>query len=464
MVIFRNDEACKKLITRLTKLGCTPQGCAGMLGNNYAESGFILNNVQNCFNKKYGITDTEYTRQVDEGTYKHPATGKSFAKDSVGYGWAQWTSAGRKEGLYNMAKVCGKSIADVDVQFDWLITELTEKYKSTLEVLKDPAKSVYDCAVRVMIYYEGPANQTDANKQKRADYAQEIYNHFFAEVSETKDDKEETKMIYSRNDIVSKMKEWIGAKKGSATHKQILAIYNNHTPLARGYKMTVNDPWCAATVSAAAIACGYTEIIPTECSCGKMIKLLQNMGIWQENDSYVPQAGDIIFFDWSDTGKGDDTTGHDHVGIVEYCQDGVIHTIEGNYNNQVKRRTLKVNGKYIRGFGVPKYTSDAVVTPTSTSNTITYTVKKGDNLTKIAKQYGVTVDDILMLNPSITNASKISVGQKIAISSSNTYVVQKGDTLSKIAKAHGTTVLKLVVLNGIANANKISVGQTIRIK
>ncbi|MGN0427175.1 MAG: LysM peptidoglycan-binding domain-containing protein [Agathobacter sp.] len=42
-----------------------------------------------------------------------------------------------------------------------------------------------------------------------------------------------------------------------------------------------------------------------------------------------------------------------------------------------------------------------------------------------------------------------------------TYTVQKGDTLSKIAKNNGTTVAKLVADNGIKDANKIKVGQVL---
>ena len=45
----------------------------------------------------------------------------------------------------------------------------------------------------------------------------------------------------------------------------------------------------------------------------------------------------------------------DHVGIVEKVEDGAITVIEGNYSNSVKRRTIQVNDKYIRGYGVPKY-------------------------------------------------------------------------------------------------------------
>jgi len=45
----------------------------------------------------------------------------------------------------------------------------------------------------------------------------------------------------------------------------------------------------------------------------------------------------------------------------------------------------------------------------------------------------------------------------------NTYTVVKGDTLTKIAKAHGSTVAELVKLNGIKDKNKISIGQVLKV-
>ena len=65
-----------------------------------------------------------------------------------------------------------------------------------------------------------------------------------------------------------------------------------------------------------------------------------------------------MLYDWQDSGKGDNTGRADHIGIVEKVSGNTITIIEGNYKQSVKRRTMKVNGRYIRGYGVPKY--DAV--------------------------------------------------------------------------------------------------------
>ncbi len=177
---------------------------------------------------------------------------------------------------------------------------------------------------------------------------------------------------YAKN-IVQQAKSWLGCNKADGTHKQIIDVYNNHKPLARGYVVKYTDAWCATFVSACAIKCGYTDIIPTECGCSPMIQLFKNLGEWVENDAYVPKSGDIIFYDWQDSGSGDNTGVPDHVGIVESVSGSTITVIEGNKNNAVARRTIQVNGKYIRGYGVPKYDVESVSNNELTSaNDITW--------------------------------------------------------------------------------------------
>ena len=163
--------------------------------------------------------------------------------------------------------------------------------------------------------------------------------------------------------VVEQAKAWLGRKESDGSHKEIIDVYNSHKPLARGYAVKYTDAWCATTVSAVAIKLGYTDIIPIECSCPKMIDLFKKLGAWVEDDSRKPNPGDIIFYDWDDSGIGDNRGSSDHVGIVEKVVGDTIHVIEGNYSNSVKRRTLRVNGKYIRGYGVPKYDKEVVVTP-----------------------------------------------------------------------------------------------------
>ena len=184
-------------------------------------------------------------------------------------------------------------------------------------------------------------------------------------------------MIHSRQVIVDKMRSWVGCHEGDATHKHIVDTYNAHKPLARGYKVKYTDAWCATTVSAAAIEVGYTDIIPTECSCNKLIEKFQKMGIWVENDAYIPSAGDWVFYDWQDSGVGDNVGTSEHVGMVESYNGKQIVVIEGNKSDAVGRRVLAVNGRYIRGYGVPKYDAETVVKPINTATTSLSKIKKG---------------------------------------------------------------------------------------
>ena len=167
-------------------------------------------------------------------------------------------------------------------------------------------------------------------------------------------------MSKTANNVVAQAKLWLGYKESNGTHKKIIDTYNSHKPLARGYAVKYTDSWCATFVSAVAIKLGYTDIIPTECSCPKMIEKFKQLGAWNESDSRTPKPGDIIFYDWQDNGVGDNRGNSDHVGIVEKVSGGKITVIEGNYSNAVKRRTLSVNGKYIRGYGVPKYNAKTI--------------------------------------------------------------------------------------------------------
>lgn len=161
----------------------------------------------------------------------------------------------------------------------------------------------------------------------------------------------------TREQIVKQAQEWLGRNEKNGTHKGIIDVYNAHKPLARNYKVKFTDEWCATFVSAVSIACGATGIMPTECSCPKMIDLYKKLGAWVENDAYKPAPGDVIFYDWQDNGKGDNKGSTEHTGIVERVANGIITVIEGNKGQAVARRTLAVDGRYIRGYGVPKYNS-----------------------------------------------------------------------------------------------------------
>ena len=261
--------------------------------------------------------------------------------------------------------------------------------------------------------------------------------------------------------IVNKAKSFIGLKESDGSHKKVLDIYNNHKPLARGYKMKTTDAWCACFVSAVAIDCEATHIIPTEVSCNKQIDLFKKLGVWVENEDRTPKAGDIIYYDWEDDGKGDNKGAANHVGIVEKVASSKITVIEGNINDAVGRRTIKVNGKDIRGYAVPKYDVKPVDNPVN--KTVEEVAKE-----VIAGKWGNGNERKERLTAAGYNYTEVQAevnrqlyGKK---DTKEYYTVKKGDTLSGIAKKYNTTVKQLAEWNNIKDVNKIVTGQKLRVK
>ncbi len=155
--------------------------------------------------------------------------------------------------------------------------------------------------------------------------------------------------------IVETAQKYLGLCETDGSHQKIIDAYNTHEPLAIGYKVTYSDSWCAAFVSAIAIECGYTDIIPTECGCERQIALFQSLECWEEYDGAVPLPGDIIYYDWDENGLQDCMGWSDHVGIVVGTKWPFIKVIEGNRDDSVRYRTIFINDIHIRGYGKPNY-------------------------------------------------------------------------------------------------------------
>lgn len=220
------------------------------------------------------------------------------------------------------------------------------------------------------------------------------------------------------------------------------------------------------------------------------------MGIWVENDAYKPSAGDMILYDWQDSGSGDNTGSADHIGIVVSVSGSTIKVIEGNMSNAVGYRNIAVNGKYIRGFVTPKYSSKATAASTSTGSTgstgalkykvgdlvqftgcLHYTSSYSGGVAKACKAGVAKVTALSEGKPHPYHLQAVAgkgstvygwvneadIAGLASGTTQKTYTVVKGDNLTKIAKKYGTTVDTLVALNGIKNKNLITVGQIIKL-
>lgn len=274
-----------------------------------------------------------------------------------------------------------------------------------------------------------------------------------------------------RQKVVNQAKSWLGCKESDGSHRKIIDLYNSHKPLARSYAVKYTDAWCATFVSATSIACGYTDIMPTECGCGKMIELYQKLGRWEENDAYKSEPGDVVFYDWDDNGVGDNKGVSDHVGIVEKVVGTTITIIEGNCSNSVKRREIQVNGRYIRGYGLPAFEKKATKEDTGAKLSIEEIAKKvingdyGDGAARKSKleaegyNYATVqakVNEILRSGSTSTPSKKenYAIGDKVKV---NGYIYAYGSGKGNKIKKNNETMYVVGLVDSKTYAFSIGV-------
>ena len=138
---------------------------------------------------------------------------------------------------------------------------------------------------------------------------------------------------YHLKDIVSIAKTQIG---------------NSGSKYWKWYGLNSRVSWCAIFVSWCASENGdLNNTIPKFAAVNEGMDWFRHHDKWKDNN-YVPNAGDIIFFDWEVNGRPD------HVGIVEKVENGKVYTIEGNSNDEVKAKSYSLDYKCIFGYGITK--------------------------------------------------------------------------------------------------------------
>ena len=228
-----------------------------------------------------------------------------------------------------------------------------------------------------------------------------------------------------RQKLVETAKSFVGLNEVDGSHRKIIDIYNAYTPLPVGYKVKYTDDWCATFASAVAMECGLTEIIPPECSCYRQVNLWQKMNRWEEDDAYTPQPGDYIYYNWSDGAnfaQTDNKNVPNHVGIVYQVTGRVLVIIEGNYQNKVTYRTINVNARYIRGYGLPDYEG--------------YELKQKEELTKMEYIAKPTRMEIFVNDSKLTTAQIQSKTGCDAIINAGLYDMTKWKAVMQL-KANG---------------------------
>jgi uncharacterized protein YcbK (DUF882 family) len=151
--------------------GLNDYACAGILGNANAESGLKPNNLQDTYQRKLNMTDDEYTKAVDNGTYNN------FIYDAAGYGIFQFTYWTLKKGLLEYAHATNRSIGNLEMQLEYSWKTFEKSYSSMLNTLKT-ATSVFEASNAVLLKFECPADQSVSMQNKRASYGQSYYNKY----------------------------------------------------------------------------------------------------------------------------------------------------------------------------------------------------------------------------------------------------------------------------------------------
>ena len=161
-----------KIWDALIENGFTEAQAAGVLGNIEMESNFNSNNMENQYENRLGKDDDSYTDAINNGEYSK----EEFINDAVGYGLIQWTNKSRKEGLYDYATEQGKDISDLDVQIEYLVSELKDLTEnnpnSTFSTTTDPYAAGYAYGTSVN------ENASKSNFETRGQFARDYYNKY----------------------------------------------------------------------------------------------------------------------------------------------------------------------------------------------------------------------------------------------------------------------------------------------
>ena len=183
-------DNAKAIWDRLYAAIQNPYGVAGVMGNFYAESALKSTNLQNTYEKKLDMTDEEYTKAVDNGSYTN------FVNDKAGYGLFQATFWSIKESLLNYAKSKGVSIGDRDMQVDWFLQAMKNEYKTIWTALTT-AKTVREASDAVLLKFERPADQSEAVQVKRAGFGQTYFDKYAKQpaTAPAPDDKTQEKPV-----------------------------------------------------------------------------------------------------------------------------------------------------------------------------------------------------------------------------------------------------------------------------
>jgi hypothetical protein len=149
-----------------------------------------------------------------------------------------------------------------------------------------------------------------------------------------------------RQKVIAIAKSQIGTKETGSGWTKYGAWYGEYVKSKYAFS---NAAWCAMFVSWCGNQAGLSSsTFYYHAYCPSGVSWYQNKKQWHWK-GYTPKSGDIVYYDWN----GDSVT--DHVGLVASYNKSTITTVEGNYSDQVKQRTINYKSSYIFGYASPNY-------------------------------------------------------------------------------------------------------------
>lgn len=327
------------IISECKKQRLTDEAIAALMAQIQAESAFIVNNLEDTANAKLGMTDEQYVKAVDSGSYTN------FVRDGFGFGIYQLTFYTRKQNFLNYVRARNGSIGDLKLQVGFMFWEFQNYFAGIWNQMKS-SHNLYDLTKELLEKWENPYEQVE-NLRVRYGYAQIWINKVkdFKEVNNTMTQNEAiTKVLGLAKGEIGYHEQGDNVTKYAAYLDSIAGFYNGPK---NGFA------WCDVFVDYL-----FVKSFGTDVGRRMVCQPLQSAGAgclysaqyYKQAGRWVtyPKPGDQIFFSYA---PGE----YSHTGIVESVANGMVNTIEGNTSDMVARRSYPLASSSIVGYGRPNW-------------------------------------------------------------------------------------------------------------
>ena len=325
------------------KQGCTMEAFCALLAQLQEESAFNPYNLEDTANKKLGMSDQEYVRAVDNGSYTN------FVNDDFGFGLFQVTYHTRKRQFLEWMKAKGLSIGNTEGQVAFIWYEMKKDFPGIWEMMKS-SHDLYELTKKLLYTWENPLEK-EKNLERRYEYAKQWMNKL-GSGRNTSISNGGGRM--TKNEAIEKVLNIARSEIGYHEQGDNITKYAAEMDQTDWYNGPKNGfPYCDVFYDwlfkkAFGDQLGREMICQPAKSAGAgclfSAQYYKQHGRWTN----VAEPGAQIFFSYS---PGE----YSHTGIVESVNGGTVTTIEGNTSDSVGRRQYPVGSSNIVGYGIPRW-------------------------------------------------------------------------------------------------------------